>query len=269
VGFEFLPCQLRQSFSEGLQTGLELVNGFKARSSSQRCAASGQSEIEPRAAVERVPGAQSIDSCALRGRQAPSSRCAAHRSMRTRGPGEAALLLMDVASMLRSESIDYAVIGAMAASVYGLVRASVDADAILFISAAELGALERKFKSADLQTELRRGDPDDPIAALLELTDGYGNRVDLLVGLRGLERAALSRTIDVPFVGEVLRVIGREDFIAMKVFAGAPRDIIDAGSAIAAAGDSLDLLLLRRLATRFGRTTVKALEDLLASLPAG
>jgi len=189
--------------------------------------------------------------------------------MRTRGPGEAALLLMDVASMLRSESIDYAVIGAMAASVHGLVRASVDADAILFISAAELGALEKKFKSADFQTELRRGDPDDPIAALLELIDGYGNRVDLLVGLRGLEREALSRTIDVPFVGEVLRVIGREDFIAMKVFAGGPQDIIDAGSAIAAAGDSLDLPLLRRLATRFGRTTVKSLDNLLASPPAG
>jgi hypothetical protein len=115
--------------------------------------------------------------------------------MRTRGPGEAALLLLDVASVLRSESIDYAVIGAMAASVHGLVRASVDADAILFISAAELAALEKNFKSADFQTELRRGDPDDPIEALLELTDGYGNRVDLLVGLRGLEREAFSRRL--------------------------------------------------------------------------
>jgi hypothetical protein len=188
--------------------------------------------------------------------------------MRTRGPGEAALLLLDVASIMRSEAIEYAVIGAMAASVHGLVRASVDADAILFISAAALADLEKKFKSAHLQTELRHGDLDDPIAALLELTDEYGNRVDLLVGLRGLEREALSRTIDVPFVGEVLRVIGREDFIAMKVFAGGPQDIIDAGSAIATAGESLDLPLLRRLATRFGRTTSRALDKLLVPPPA-
>lgn len=47
--------------------------------------------------------------------------------------------------------------------------------------------------------------------------------MDLLVGLRGLEAEAFLRAIDVPFVGEVLRVVGREDFIAMKLFAGGPQ----------------------------------------------
>ena len=110
--------------------------------------------------------------------------------MRTQGPGEAALLLLDVAALLNSEAIDYAVIGAMAASVHGLIRASVDADAVLFLAAAKIGNLERKFKQAAFQTDLRRGDPDDPIAALLAITDQHGNRVDLLVGLRGLEPQA-------------------------------------------------------------------------------
>jgi hypothetical protein len=140
--------------------------------------------------------------------------------MRTKGPGEAALLLLDVVVFLRAEKIDYAVIGAMAASVHGVVRASVAADAILSLTAAELGSLERKFKAASFETDLRRGDPEDPISALLALTDRYGNRVDLSVGLRGLEAEAFLRAIDVPFVGEVLRVVGREDFIAMKLFAG-------------------------------------------------
>jgi len=52
----------------------------------------------------------------------------------------------------------------MAASVHGVVRASVDADAVLSLTAAELGSLERKFKAASFETDLRRGDPDDPIS---------------------------------------------------------------------------------------------------------
>ena len=47
-----------------------------------------------------------------------------------------------------------------------------------------------------------------------------------------MEVAAFSRAIDVPIMGETLRVIGREDFIAMKVFAGGPQDLNDAERAI-------------------------------------
>ena len=54
--------------------------------------------------------------------------------------------------------------------------------------------------------------------------------MDLLVGLRGLEAEAFSRAIDVPFMGAVLRVARREDFIAMKVFAGGPQNLSNDGS---------------------------------------
>jgi hypothetical protein len=66
----------------------------------------------------------------------------------------------------------------------------------------------------------------------LELRDEFGNRVDLLVGLRGFEDAAFTRAIEVAFEGETLRVVSREDFIAMKVFAGGPQDIADAANAL-------------------------------------
>lgn len=49
----------------------------------------------------------------------------------------------------------------------------------------------------------------------------------------------------------------------MKVFAGGPQDIADAANALKAAADSLDLVLLRRLAERFGRATAHSLERLL------
>jgi hypothetical protein len=185
--------------------------------------------------------------------------------VRTKRPGESALLLLDAVTVLSAEDIEYAVIGAMAASVHGLIRASLDADAILSLAMQKLRDLQNRFIAAGFGTELRYGDVDDPIAAMLVLTDLHANRVDLLVGLRGLEFAAFARAVDVPFQGETLRAIGREDFIAMKVFAGGAQDLSDARHVIDAASDQIDLALLRRLAEKYGRQTALALEAMLSS----
>jgi predicted nucleotidyltransferase len=185
--------------------------------------------------------------------------------MRTRCSGESALLLLDAIEVLASESVDYAVIGAMAASVHGVLRASMDADAVLSITTQELSKLEERFKAAGFATSLRRGDIDDPIGAVLVLTDVFGNRVDLLVGLRGFEPAAFQRAIEIPLQDAKLRVVGIEDFVAMKVFAGGPQDMADARYALAAAKDAIDRDLLTRLAARYGRQVSSELKKLLGS----
>jgi hypothetical protein len=152
----------------------------------------------------------------------------------------------------------------MAASVHGVVRASLDADAVLALPTHEVAGLEKDLRAAGFKTELRYGDADDPIAAVLAVSDEFGNRADLLVGLSGLDSAAFARAFDVPFQGELLRVVGREDFIAMKLFAHGPQDVADAEFAIAAAGESLDVTLLERLAKRYGADTLAALRTVLA-----
>jgi len=48
--------------------------------------------------------------------------------MRATARGESALLLIDVLDVLNAKSVQYAVIGAMAGAVHGVVRASLDAD---------------------------------------------------------------------------------------------------------------------------------------------
>jgi len=140
----------------------------------------------------------------------------------------------------------------------------MDADVLLYIDTQEANNLEGVFKAAVFRTELTRGDFEDPIPGLLKVIDSFGNRVDLLLGLRGLEPQAFSRVLEVPFQGSTLRFIGREDFIAMKVFAGGPVDIVDATRAISAGRDSLDFDLMRRLAKRYGRDAAESLERLLA-----
>jgi hypothetical protein len=68
----------------------------------------------------------------------------------------------------------------------------------------------------------------------------------------------------IPFQDSQLRVVGREDFIAMKLFAHDPQGRIDAEHALLAAGEEPDLELLRKLAAAYGPETLAALERLLA-----
>jgi hypothetical protein len=64
-------------------------------------------------------------------------------------------------------------------------------------------------------------------------------------------------------------LIGREDFIAMKVAAGDPIDLLDAENAIAAGPKSLDLELVRKLGLRFGTSAAALLERMLGDLGLG
>ncbi len=183
--------------------------------------------------------------------------------MRARAPGESALLLVDVADILQRRKIDYAVIGALAASIHGVIRASMDADVLLAAGQQQASDLQGDLREAGLRTDLVRGDADDPIPGMLKVSDEHENRVDLLLGLRGLDPQAFARGLDVPFQGSTLRFIGLEDFIAMKAFAGGPLDLLDAQRAIDGAGNSLDVDLLRRLTAGYGRDASRELEKML------
>jgi predicted nucleotidyltransferase len=185
--------------------------------------------------------------------------------VRTKLAGQSALLLLDAVEVLQHEKIDYAVIGAFALSVHGVVRASTDVDVLLFTTPQRLTKLRTLFHRAGFDTDLRHGETDDPIPSMLILSDGHNNHVDLLGGLRGMDPAISSRAVEVPFMGVDLRIVGREDFIAMKCFAGGPQDILDAQSAYRSAQGPVDLDLLRAVARRFGRDAADKLEQVLAS----
>jgi hypothetical protein len=218
---------------------------------------------EPRRTIERVPKALPAGDGGVRSRPEARRREPSAAIMRTNRSGESLLLLLDVLDLLDSQKVPYAVIGALAASLHGAVRASMDADLVLSASMREAQALERDFRAAGFRTQLTRGGFADPVPGLLRLDDLFGNRVDLLLGLRGLEPQAFSRVVEVPFQGRIARFIGREDFIAMKTFAGWPLDLVDAARDITAPGPSLDIELARRLAKRYGPQASERLDHLL------
>ena len=65
--------------------------------------------------------------------------------------------------------------------------------------------------------------------------------------------------------GESLKFVGLEDFVAMKLFAGGPQDLVDARSALEAAPEPPNVELLQGLAKRYGPETARSLESLLSS----
>ena len=85
------------------------------------------------------------------------------RGMRASAPGQSALLMADVAELLAKQGVRYAVIGAMAAAVHGVVRASLDADAVVALQVREAQALRQSLAEEGYEAALRTGDVDDPI----------------------------------------------------------------------------------------------------------
>jgi hypothetical protein len=183
--------------------------------------------------------------------------------VRTRQAGQSALLLLDVLDVIDRERIPYAVIGAMAAAFHGVPRASFDADLVISLAAGQSESLAETFKKEHFQVTSRKGTWDDPIPGLIELRDGFQNRVDVLTGLRGFDSEAFGRVVSTPLEDSTIRIVGLEDFIAMKTFAGSPKDLEDARGALAVSGTAVDLKLLEELVRRFGSDAVKNLKTLL------
>ena len=185
--------------------------------------------------------------------------------MRATGPGQSALLLLDVIEILKTFRVPYAIIGAFAASFHGVVRASLDADAIISLqsSQADAEALLHALRKAGVKSRYRRGEARDPIGGVIAVEDRFHNRVDLVMKIRGMTDAVFARTIDVEFMGERIRVIGVEDFIAMKVFAGNPKDVSDVVGVLRVSHDRIDVALLKQLVKPYGRATLRTLESVL------
>ena len=138
-------------------------------------------------------------------------------------------------------------------------------DALLYTTPRRLANLRTRFDRAGFETELRRGEADDPIPAMLILRDRYNNQVDLLGGLPAWILRPSPEPWRFPSWVSTFYIIGREDFIAMKRFAGGPQDLPDAQSAYRSAQGPVDLDLLRAVTRRFGRDAADKLEQVLAN----
>lgn len=136
------------------------------------------------------------------------------------------MTLLEVSEHLDRLSIPHAVIGALALSVHGVVRASDDID-ILVTDARALDASTWGAMGPATTVEVRRGDAQDPLAGLVRLTPQHGTRIDVVVGHGGWQTGVLDRSLRTPILGASVPVVVPTDFVLLKLYAGGPQDAWD------------------------------------------
>jgi hypothetical protein len=189
--------------------------------------------------------------------------------MRTTGPGQPELILLDVMDVLDQLGIPCALVGAFAVSYYGVPRATTDADCMAWMNDTGKSAddLKSQLLASGYRAELRQGDADDPIRQSIRIEDAYENRVDLLLGVRGMDPNAIHRCVPAHIADAFPRVIGPEDLIGMKLFAGGPQDMIDVRGILQVSRDRLNLDLLHHVTRLYGTDVVQKLDALLEEFP--
>ena len=123
----------------------------------------------------------------------------------------------------------WALCGALALAVWGAPRATLDIDVLADPAAgrtAAEAATALALKGWTLVEHARH--PGDPVPELLRLTCG-GVGVDILIAHRNWEAAMLEEAAIVPWQGVGIPSVRVEALAAMKLRAGGPQDLVDAG----------------------------------------
>lgn len=185
--------------------------------------------------------------------------------MRATGPGQPAQLLVHVVNVLKEMEIPYVVVGAFAVSFHGVPRSTNDADAAIWLQGTGKteGDLTTRMKDEGFRVNLKHGDLEDPLIGVAVVEDPYNNRLDLILGIRGLAPEAVSRAIAAPILGTSVNIIAAEDLIPMKISAGGVRDLVDAKGILQVSGQRLDHELMQGLALRYGMEVQQKLAELL------
>lgn len=137
--------------------------------------------------------------------------------------------LRDLADLLNSRDISYAIIGGLAVLIRGRARFTDDIDAVIALYPEQAIVLVRNLQGTPfmpafegVEDVINRG----LIAPLQHIETGV--IVDLALGLLPFEQGAIARATP-QLLGDLeMPVVTAEDLLVMKVVASRPRDIDDA-----------------------------------------
>ena len=167
--------------------------------------------------------------------------------------------LLGAASVELQVRIRIALIGGLAVSAWGAIRATQDIDLLADSDPSPIGSravrigLQRFFEANRCSAEWRIGDADDPIPLLLRLNLGGALRqpgADILWAHQRWQREALQRRREVKSGKLRVFVLHPEDLILMKLDAGGPQDLLDVQALLSAGPPDLDIARLKRKAAR-------------------
>jgi hypothetical protein len=125
---------------------------------------------------------------------------------------------------LDERSVPSAIVGGVALAAHGVARATLDADLLVNNPIV----LNREFWSdwEATRLEIRRGDPDDPLAGVVQIKED-DSPLDVIVGKHKWMAPIVTRRMWVDIEGISLPVVEPADLILLKLFAGGPQDLVD------------------------------------------
>ena len=159
-------------------------------------------------------------------------------------------LLDRVASLLASQHVPHALIGAAALAVHGVSRSTLDQDLLV----CDRRVLEADFwqpLSGGPSVDIRLGESDDPLAGVIRISHDPERVVDVVVGRHKWQQDVLARSTRIG--AHTLPVALRSDLILLKLFAGGSQDKWD---------------IEQLLAIDASRSTLEAVDAHVSSLPA-
>ena len=131
-----------------------------------------------------------------------------------------------VARYLAERGVSFALIGARAMALRGMLRSSLDTDFLTTDGSVLSGEFWRDLANAN--ADVRRGDLTDPLAGVVRIVIA-DERVDVVVGKYKWQRSVVERAepvLDFP-------VVQTADLVLLKLFAGGPQDMWDVHALLA------------------------------------
>jgi len=181
--------------------------------------------------------------------------------------------LLAAAAFDLNTQLRFAVLGGLAVSTWGVIRATQDIDFLADSDPSPIKNLALRDKLAkfierqNCRAAWRVGDYDDPIPLLLkiELPAILGSvGADILWAHKRWQREALERAVGVEVEGDNIPVLHPEDLILMKLEAGGPQDFLDVEQLLSVAPPQLNVTRLKETAARLrlGKVLEKCLREL-------
>lgn len=148
--------------------------------------------------------------------------------------------LQRAVAVLDKLEIPHALIGGLAVSARGAVRATKDIDFLIGRSLAQAASIVESLRREGLNATYRRGDIEDPLPGLIRVEiegDPSPIRCDLLFAASQWQREAVERASEVNLEGLRVRVVQAADLFLLKLHAGGVMDLYDAAKLYGLQGD--------------------------------
>ena len=129
-------------------------------------------------------------------------------------------LLARVSEALKTKGIPHVLVGASALTIHGVNRSTIDVDLFTVDRACLDPRTWDILASEGIGVEVRKGDPDDPLAGVVRFELDPELPLDVVVGKHLWQRRAIERAETAIFMGVEVPALRGADLILLKLYAG-------------------------------------------------